>query len=62
MKRVGSDCHCVREQVMTGTMSTHHVLSSEKLADIFTKPLPLAAFHYLATKLPLVPVDQLAGG
>lgn len=81
MKHVGSDCHFVREQVMAGTMSTHHVPSSEQLADILTKPLPpphhipsseqladiptktlpLPVFYYLATKLSLVPVDQLAG-
>ena len=62
MKHVGSDCHFVREQDMAGTMSTYHVPSSEQLADILTKPLPPAAFHYLATKLPLVSVDQLEGG
>ena len=62
MKHVCSDCHFIHEQVMAGTMSTHHVPSSEQLADILTKPLPLAAFHYLATKLPLVPVDQFEGG
>ena len=61
MKHVGSDCHFVREQVMAGTMSTHHVPSSEQLADILTKPLPPAAFHYLAIKLPLVPIDHLEG-
>ena len=62
MKHVGSDCHFVREQVMVGTMSTHHVPSSEQLADLLTKPLPPAGFHYLATKHPLVSVDQLEGG
>ncbi|XP_069148310.1 secreted RxLR effector protein 161-like [Solanum lycopersicum] len=62
MKHVGSDCHFVREQVMAGTMSTHHVPSSEQLADLLTKPLPPAGFHYLATKHPLVSVDQLEGG
>ena len=61
MKHVGSDCHFVREQVMAGTMSTHHVPSSEQLADILTKPLPPVVSHYPATKLPLVPVYQPAG-
>ena len=61
MKHVGSDCHFVREQVMAGTMSTHHVPSSEQLADIPTKTLPPPVFYYLATKRSLVPVDQLAG-
>ena len=61
MKHVGSDNHFVREQVMAGTMSTHHVPSSEQLADILTKPLPPVVSHYPATKLPLVPVYQPAG-
>ena len=62
MKHVGSYYNFVREQVMAGTMSTHHARSSEQLADILTKPLPPAAFHYLATRLTLVPLDQLEGG
>uniref|UniRef100_A0A3Q7HNG6 Reverse transcriptase Ty1/copia-type domain-containing protein n=1 Tax=Solanum lycopersicum TaxID=4081 RepID=A0A3Q7HNG6_SOLLC len=39
-------------------MWLHHITDA---LDIPTKTLPLPVFYYLATKLSLVPVDQLAG-
>lgn len=62
MKHVGSDCHFVRDEVMAGRMIPYHVPSSEQLADILTKPLPLGPFSYLCSNLPLVPDAQIAGG
>lgn len=50
-KHVEIDCHFVRDKVNAGEIYTEYVSSQKKLADILTKPLPVAQHHYLSSKL-----------
>lgn len=40
-KHVEIDCHYVRDQIKTGNIRTEHVSSTEQVADILTKVLPV---------------------
>lgn len=50
-KHIKTDCHSVREQIQNGTITPHHVSTTEQLADIFTKPLGRQSFDFFRTKL-----------
>ncbi|KAK3036481.1 hypothetical protein RJ639_030828 [Escallonia herrerae] len=50
-KHIEIDCHYVREQLLTGNISTAHVRTAQQVADIFTKALGRHQFHYLCGKL-----------
>ncbi|KAB2618580.1 hypothetical protein D8674_014449 [Pyrus ussuriensis x Pyrus communis] len=50
-KHVEIDYHYIREKVLAGQVSVHHVASLLQLADIFTKSLPSARFAELTSKL-----------
>lgn len=50
-KHIEVDYHYVRDALRAGVISTHHVPTSEQLADIFTKALGKRQFHYLLNKL-----------
>ncbi|XP_019092233.1 PREDICTED: uncharacterized protein LOC109129081 [Camelina sativa] len=50
-KHIENDCHAVRDAVLYGTLSTHHVRTNEQLADIFTKALGRCQFEYIVSKL-----------
>ncbi|CAA7036695.1 unnamed protein product [Microthlaspi erraticum] len=50
-KHVETDCHSVREQIQNGTITPHHVSTTQQLADIFTKPLGRKSFEFFRTKL-----------
>nr|AAC67205.1 putative retroelement pol polyprotein [Arabidopsis thaliana] len=50
-KHIERDCHSVRDAVRDGIITTHHVRTSEQLADIFTKALGRNQFIYLMSKL-----------
>ena len=45
----------VREQVAEKNIKLEYVCTKEKIADIFTKPLPHEAFEYLCQKLWILP-------
>ncbi|VFQ77361.1 unnamed protein product [Cuscuta campestris] len=73
LRRAGmSDCHPAITPMATRPItkpslpfkdiSHFRSIVGEQLADILTKPLPPVPFEYLCSKLPLVSVDQLAGG
>lgn len=49
-KHIESDCHSVRDAVKAKLIATRHVRTHEQLADILTKALGSAAFHYLLSK------------
>ena len=36
-KHIEVDCHCIREKIAPGCMTTSFVNSNDRLADIFTK-------------------------
>lgn len=50
-KHIEIDCHFVRDEIQKGIVSTHHVSTTQQLADIFTKPLGQQAFHDFRDKL-----------
>lgn len=50
-KHVDIDCHYIREQIQGGLIETSHVSSSNQVADIFTKILPVKLHLSHATKL-----------
>jgi len=47
--------HFVREKVVENNIKLEYVGTKEKIADIFTKPLPFEAFEYLHQKLGILP-------
>ena len=51
MKHMKSDCHYIRDKVMSGVISTPHVASSHQLANVFTKILAWISYDATCTKL-----------
>ena len=58
-KHIEVDCHFIRDLLLAGSISTQHVCTHVQPADILTKALGKAQFHFLMTKLgirdPLAP-------
>ncbi|CAA7037926.1 unnamed protein product [Microthlaspi erraticum] len=50
-KHIESDCHFVCDEIQNGSLATSHVVTTEQLADIFTKALASQQFSYLRRKL-----------
>lgn len=50
-KHIEVDYHFIREKVLTKQVCIHHVGSEAQTADIFTKPVSVARFQSLASKL-----------
>ncbi|MCH87512.1 LTR retrotransposon like protein, partial [Trifolium medium] len=50
-KHIEIDCHFVRDEVMSGNITTQYVSSHTQLADIFTKSLGKKQFDYFLRKL-----------
>lgn len=57
-KHVDVDVHFIRDLVASKAVEVRYIPTSEQLADLFTKPLPEARFHFLCTRLHL---DQTEG-
>ena len=51
MKHFTRDHHYVRERVGLGTLLVKHIPGLQQIEDIFTKSLPVSAFHRLRIKL-----------
>ena len=41
-KHIDIDCHYVRDQLKAGVIKTSYVHTSQQLADMFTKAIPVA--------------------
>ena len=50
-KHIEVDCHFVRDLLLDGSVSPHHVRTSSKPADLLTKALGRQQFHFLLGKL-----------
>ena len=50
-KHIEIDCHYIRDKVISGVISTPHVVSSHQLADIFTRSLAGISYDATCTKL-----------
>ncbi|CAH9086654.1 unnamed protein product [Cuscuta epithymum] len=53
-KHIEVDCHCVREKIQQGLISTGHVKMGEQLGDLFTKALNGIRVGYLCNKLGMI--------
>lgn len=51
VKHIDIDCHFIRDQVASKSISPTFIPSSNQLADMFTKVLPSNQQHYLMSKL-----------
>lgn len=54
-KHIEVDCHFIRDCVAAKALSLHYIPTSDHLADVFTKALPIARFQYLNGKLLVIP-------
>jgi len=61
-KHIELDCHFVREKLMAGLISLHHVSTTHQLADILTKPLTGVLHRHLIGKLGVCAPTNLRGG
>lgn len=61
-KHIELDCHFVREKLMDGLISLHHIDSRQQLADVLTKPLPGPLHRHLVGKLGVLAPTNLRGG
>lgn len=59
-KHLESDCHKVRDMVKCGLIKTLHVMTSNQIADTFTKPLQHGLFHSLIDKMGLLSISSPA--
>ncbi|XP_031271078.1 uncharacterized protein LOC116129447 [Pistacia vera] len=50
-KHIEIDCHLVREKVHNGLLHLMPYSSTDQLVDVFTKPLAVAPFHAIISKL-----------
>lgn len=50
-KHIERDCHCVRDALKDGLISTRHARTKDQLADILTKALGKPQFELLLSKL-----------
>jgi len=50
-KHIEIDCHFVRNEVMSGNITTNHVSYQTQLEDILTKALGKKQFNYFLCKL-----------
>ena len=57
-KHIPIKYHFLREQVTNKVVQLNFIPSTEKTADIFTKPLPKPQFEYLHQKLGVIPLSN----
>ena len=50
-KHIDIDCHFVRDQLKAEVIKTGYVHTSQQLADVFTKAIPVAQHQKLLFKL-----------
>jgi hypothetical protein len=53
-KHIPIKYHFLREQVTNKIVQVHYIPTTEKIADIFTKPLAKTPFEYLRQKLGVI--------
>lgn len=53
-KHIEVDAHFMRDKVADGTVVLVHIHTAQQLADVLTKPLNLAKFHYLTSKMGVI--------
>ncbi|XP_024046566.1 uncharacterized mitochondrial protein AtMg00810-like [Citrus sinensis] len=61
-KHIELDLHFIREHVSRKELQINHVPSCDQVSDILTKPLAFDQFHYLGSKLNVLPDLELERG
>lgn len=61
-KHIEINCHFVRDEIQSETVSTHHVSTTQQLADVFTKPLGRHAYKVFHSKLGILDLHAPAWG
>lgn len=59
-KHIELKYHFLREKFQSKGLILEHFPTKEKLADIFTKPLPKTTFEYLRSRLGVVPLHEVS--
>ena len=59
MKHIPIKYHFLREQVAEKNIGVEYVGTKEKVADIFTKPLPQEAFEYLRQRIRVISTPKM---
>jgi hypothetical protein len=52
------DCHFIRDKILRGEIATRYVISSQQLADVFTKALGKEKFKQLMCKLGVIDIHS----
>jgi len=50
-KHIEVDCHYIRDKLKIGEGKPVHISTSNQVADVFTKAIPVDQFHQLLSKL-----------
>jgi hypothetical protein len=53
-RHIEMDCHFIRDKILRGEVVTRYVISSQQLADVFTKALGKEKFKQLMCKLGVI--------
>lgn len=62
LKHVALDYHFICEQVQNGLLKVSHVIASDQLADVLTKPLSRQQFTMVVNKIGLTPPPSILRG
>lgn len=57
-KHIPIKYHFIRDEVSQKVVKLEYVDTKDKVANIFTKPLPRESFAYLRLKLGVIPLHQ----
>jgi len=58
-RHIEMDCHFIRDKILRGEIATRYVISSQQLADVFTKVLGKEKFKQLMCKLGVIDIHSL---
>jgi len=57
-RHIEMDCHFIRDKILRGEIATRYVISSQQLADVFTKALGKEKFKQLMCKLGVIDIHS----
>jgi len=57
-RHIEMDCHFIRDKILRGEIATQYVISSQQLADVFTKALGKKKFKQLMCKLGVIDIHS----
>jgi hypothetical protein len=57
-RHIEMDCHFIRDKILRGEIVTRYVISSQQLADVFTKVLGKEKFKQLMCKFAVIDIHS----